>query len=136
MQIRLNRTILAAGLAQHEPPQALAINGESLLQESPLVRATEAVRWARGNASTSVSFRVTRRFDTVEEASREALEISGEHTGISGTLVFTTEVPLEVTRRYMPKAIVTQAAPEQRGNTLSISYTIRGGLITKTKPAS
>ena len=110
-----------------DPVVGISVNGTQLNDEFQLVRALAAAFVPRGNRSTSINFVVERLFNTERAAQRFVLEhfsLLAQQASLYITIgaVGDTEVV------ELADAVVDAVPISFRGTSVTIQYSIRGGL--------
>jgi len=107
------------------------------LQVQEIFRADQVITFDRGNRQTTATFEITRTFPTQDEADVFVLEHE-ETIPSSGLVTFTAFMPngQKVLRYLAGGKMEHHELVEQIGVTTRHQYTIVGGTIQQTQPAS
>lgn len=109
-----------------ESPNELSFQTTRNIQTRQFLRGPAVKRKDRGNAQTTVTFRVTRYFDTVSAAEDYILFHATTIPG-GGTVVFQK---LDGLKAYLTNACVQNTESKQIGRTTMHSYSLVGGLMS------
>ncbi|MFA6962447.1 MAG: hypothetical protein WC205_16955 [Opitutaceae bacterium] len=131
MKIRINSTWLATG--GKESPSDLTVNGRRIGEDIPLARALAMRVENRGNASTEVSFTVTRQHANVATAESFCLLHFGALPA-EGSVTFLLGEVDEESAVILAGAVLTGVPRRHKGVSTITTYTLRGGLPTDGSP--
>jgi hypothetical protein len=124
MKIRFGSTWLASGNV--ESAAGVAINGTQINDEQQFYRALAAVFRARGGRSITLTFYVTRRFDTLREAQRFSFEHFDQLPQQESLYYYLgTDADSEIVR--FDGAVIDGCSAVPSGCTAQVQYSFRAG---------
>jgi hypothetical protein len=127
MKVRIGSTWLAPG--GFEATLGLSVNGQQITQEVEFFRALARQFYPRKNRSTSVSFSVTRSFETQREADAFILTHYNELPD-SGDVFFYCGDDSDQQIVTLPGAVLDAVGDGSMvGTSVRYTYTVRGGII-------
>ena len=128
MKISFGTTTIAGGKEASQEPFDVQLRTLNQVQVASFLRADSVKTFDRGNRSTSFSFKVIRRHETVLAASEFLLSHATSLHSLSTTLTIALE-DAESTTYQLPYATLVSVQSEQKGNTTTHRYEIMGGLL-------
>lgn len=128
MRIRIGNTWLASG--GREAAAELSVNGQQAVDEPAFFRALAATFYARGRASTAISFVVSREHASVRDA-EVFLLMHWAELPKEGTVLFVCGTG-DDTQSVSLAGAVLEAMPlgTYLGRSTRVAYTVRGGVPT------
>ena len=132
MRIQLDTAVLCSGGL--DGPSGLTLNGQQVLDEEHFYRAIAASFFARGNRSTTLSFSVLRQFASARAAGVHLLTVAGTSPR-SGLLQVTVGEGSDTQTLYLADCACEAVAPQLKGRSDRVAFTLKGGLFTTDVPA-
>ncbi|MDR2436174.1 MAG: hypothetical protein LBD33_02600 [Puniceicoccales bacterium] len=129
MKILIGNTVLAGGVEAQESPYDVTVRNEREVQIVGVLRGDAAVSYDRGNQRTILSFRVTRRHNSTEDAQKFIL-MHATHLGNLSTSVTVIGEP-SGDEYLLPNATVAGVQSSSFGSTSTHEYRIVGGNFSK-----
>ena len=128
MLIRLGNIELCRGLSFSEVPINFKINGARKIQKTPRIRAKNMMMHDRGNLSHSISFTVTRKHLSHEEAVQYALLLNGSFDEYDPTCYFQLET--NKMQMVLHDCAMEATTCQIQGTATIASYQLLGGALT------
>jgi hypothetical protein len=129
MKILIGDVVLAGGIEAQESPYDVTIRNEREVQIVGVLRGDSARSYDRGNRRTILSFKVTRRHNSTEDAQKFIL-MHAAHLGNLATSVTAIEEP-SGDEYALPNATVVSVQSFSSGSTSTHEYRIVGGNFSK-----
>ena len=129
MKILIGNIVLAGGVEAQESPYDVTVRNEREIQIVGVLRGDAAASYDRGNQRTTLSFRVTRRHGSIEDAQKFVLTHAANLGNLS-TSVTVVEEP-SGDEYALPNATVAGVQSSSLGSTSTHEYRIIGGNFFK-----
>jgi hypothetical protein len=127
MLIKLGNIELCRGRLFSEIPINFRINGDRKIQKTPRIRAKNMMIQDRGNLSHSISFTVTRKHLSHEEAAEYALMLNGRLNGYDTTCYFQLED--SKIQMALHNCVMESINCQIQGSATIVFYQILGGAL-------
>ena len=125
MKISIGTVELARGSDYNEQPYDFVINHVRQIQVPNILRAVSAKNYDRGNISTTLEFKVSRRHKDVESAQMYIIQHLSILSNLSSTLTLTEEPSL--TSYSLVNAVISKTSSFCEGAISTHFYKITGG---------
>jgi hypothetical protein len=111
-----------------EGPSGLRINGQQVVDEAGLFRASAQTFYGRGNKSTRVQFSRWRMFESVKAAEVHCARIVAELPVQADLLLVAGETGDQQDLR-LPNAVFVSCDPQQKGKSVLTTFEFVGGIF-------